>query len=53
MKLVDPVVDDTERTDDQKGPKMTQLAKMRIECNRLKRLVATSAACNTGRDGRT
>ena len=53
MKLVDPVVDDTERTDDQKGPEMTQLAEMRIECNRLKRLVATSAACKTGRDGRT
>jgi hypothetical protein len=53
MKLVDPVVDDTERTDNQKGPEMTQLAKMRIECNRLKRLVATSAACKTGGDGRT
>ena len=45
MKLVDPVVDDTEGTDDQKGSEMTQLAKMGVECNHLKGLVATSAAC--------
>lgn len=43
MKFVDPVVDDTEWTDDQEGSEMSQLAEMRVEGDRLKRLAAMSA----------
>lgn len=43
MEFVDPVVNDTEWTDDQKGPEMAQLAKMGIKRNHLECLVAMSA----------
>lgn len=51
MKFVNPVVDDTERTHDQKRPEMAQLTEMRVECNGLKRLM--HVGCMTERDDRT